>query len=221
MNRSLSKIVIAVLSMCVISCSNDNNDNENEPDSIFTVQQTSSGSHEGYEYVDLGLSVKWAICNVGDSLPYGYGDYYAWGETETKDTFSLKAYHYAGDPNKLPDSCDVARQKMGGNWRMPTKAEFEELLKECKWSCTKYPKTDVYGYKVTAKNKNWMFIPLSGHKVDEYTYDTGKTGILWSSDADQIYPYVLTIYFSGNNDKNQVQRTYPFWGLPVRAVIKE
>lgn len=136
--------------MCVISCSNDNNDNENEPDSIFTVQQTSSGSHEGYEYVDLGLSVKWAICNVGDSLPYGYGDYYAWGETETKDTFSLEAYHYAGDPNKLPDSCDVARQKMGGNWRMPTEAEFEELLNKCDWRCTYYPKTRIYGYKVTA-----------------------------------------------------------------------
>lgn len=217
MNQSLSKIAIAVLSMCVISCSNDDNDGL---DFGSSYQPTSSGSHEGYEYVDLGLpsGLKWAICNVGDSLPYGYGDYYAWGETETKDKYSTSLY--TGDPNKLPDSCDVARQKMGGNWRMPTKAEFEELLNKCEWRCTYFPKTKVYGYKVTAKNKNWMFIPLSGHKVDEYTYDIGKTGILWSSDADHSYPYVLTIYFSANNDNNRVQQTFPYWGLPVRAVCE-
>ena len=57
----------------------------------------------GHEYVDLGLSVKWAMCNVGASSPEEYGDYYAWGETKTKSSY---------DSN----NCETSRKKIGG-WR--------------------------------------------------------------------------------------------------------
>ncbi len=48
----------------------------------------------GHEAVDLGLSVLWASCNVGASFPEDYGDYYAWGETETKNNYAWSTYKW-------------------------------------------------------------------------------------------------------------------------------
>lgn len=52
-----------------------------------------------HEYVDLGLpsGIKWATCNVGADRPEDYGDYYAWGETETKDTYNWSTYKWCSD----------------------------------------------------------------------------------------------------------------------------
>ena len=108
-----------------------------------------SCGHE-HEYVDLGLSVKWATCNMGASSPEEYGDHYAWGETETESTYDWNTYKWCkGSKNTLTKYCtdsdygtvdnktvldpedDVAQVKWGGNWRMPTDAEIEELRENC------------------------------------------------------------------------------------------
>ena len=93
------------------------------------VIETKKGSIEDnkttHEYVDLGLSVKWATCNVGADKPEEYGEYYAWGETEIKESYEPNNYKYVNggsavnDKNVLDIENDVAHQKWGGNWRMP------------------------------------------------------------------------------------------------------
>ena len=106
-----------------------------------------------HECIDLGLSVKWATCNVGAIKPEEYGDYYAWGETETKDVYDWSSYKWCNgssdtltkyNPFKvqgivdsittLDPNDDVAHVKWGGSWRMPTASEFRELMDNCKWT---------------------------------------------------------------------------------------
>jgi hypothetical protein len=102
------------------------------------AEAITEATYNGHAYVDLGLSVKWATCNVGANSPWHYGDYYAWGETATKSTYTENSY--VADIKNHEDingtTFDVARIKWGGNWRMPTKTEFEELVDNCSWEWT-------------------------------------------------------------------------------------
>ena len=112
----------------------------------------------GHEYVDLGLSVKWATCNIGASKPEDCGDYFAWGEDETKPK-------YYPSNNTTENSYfkfrDAARKKWSGTWRMPTANEFQELIDNCEWTWTTQGVLD--GYKVTSKkNGNSIFLPAAG-----------------------------------------------------------
>lgn len=121
------------------------------------------------EYVDLGLSVKWATCNIGAESPEGFGDLYAWGETKAKSDYSWWTYKMGNgllheikkysDAATLKRSDDVAGAIRGGKWRMPTKSEFEELISECEWTWT--TQNDVKGYKITGKNGNSIFLPAT------------------------------------------------------------
>ena len=118
---------------------------------------------DGHEYVDLGLSVKWATCNVGASKPEEYGDYFAWGETSTKEeyteenslTYGKKMSDIAGNAQY-----DAARANWGGSWRMPTEYEWQELIDKCKWEWGKV--TGVKVNKVTGPNGNSIFLPAAG-----------------------------------------------------------
>ena len=131
---------------------------ENNPNNA----QVSSG-----EAVDLGLSVLWASCNVGATSPEEFGDKYAWGETETKDTFTESNYIWY-DPYTLTfadlgkdisgTELDVARVKWGGDWRMPTFSELSELMIKCTWTWANI--NSVNGFKITGQNGNSIFIPV-------------------------------------------------------------
>ena len=154
--------------------------------------------------VDLGLSVKWAACNLGAEKPEEYGDYYAWGETETKANYDWSTYKYAnGDYNKLTKYCpsdrtsywddtgdpdnktvldpedDVVHVKLGGNWRMPTIEEWTELLEKCTWTWT--TQNGVTGRLVTASNGNSIFLPAAGIRERTDFYAFGSYGLYWSS----------------------------------------
>lgn len=141
------------------------------------------GKKNGYEYVDLGLSVKWATCNIGANNPEGYGNYYAWGETYPKKDYkwSNLKYHTRGDDYNshfskyvasskygpvdrivvLDYSDDVARANLGGDWRMPTKSEYEELISNCKLVGIK--RSGVWGIELKSKiNGNTIFFPAAG-----------------------------------------------------------
>ena len=156
-----------------------------------------SGTIAGHEYVDLGLSVKWATCNVGADSPEDYGDYYAWGETKTKsryDTDNCETWEkQIGDIKGT--SRDVAHVKWGGTWRLPTEAECDELLKKCTWTWT--TQGGHAGYKVTGKNGNSIFLPAAGWRDGTSLYGTGSRGSYWSStpfeggtqDACSLYFY--------------------------------
>ena len=153
----------------------------------------------GNEYVDLGLSVKWATCNVGANSPEDYGDYYAWGETSTKSSYDDDNYETCdkdiGDIGST--SRDVARVKWGGSWRMPTRTEFKELLNKdnCTWEWTTLNGRE--GYKVTSrKNGNSIFFPAAGYRNgtslnlrEEYGFYWSST--LWESDTQNAYSLYL------------------------------
>ena len=165
--------------------------------------EDATGTIVGHEYVDLGLSVKWATCNVGASSPEDYGDYYAWGETSTKSSYdedSCATWNKSiGDIGGT--SRDVAHVKWGGSWRMPTVAEFDELLdsENCTWTWT--TQGGHKGYKVTSrKNGNSIFLPAARYRYGTLLRGREEDGGYWSSTPywdGTREAYYLDIYISG------------------------
>lgn len=156
-----------------------------------------------YEYVDLGLSVKWATCNVGASKPKEYGEYFAWGETETKTSYDWASYKwcngssvtlikynttssYGSVDNKttLDLEDDVAHVMWGGSWRMPTIAELQELHNNCTWTWYSSDNTEfggIAGYKVTGYSGRSIFLPAAGYFDGTNLNEVGYRGLYWSS----------------------------------------
>ena len=183
------------------------------------------GTIAGHKYVDLGLSVKWATCNVGASSPEDYGDYYAWGETSTKSSYdegNCATYGKSiGDIGGT--SRDVARVKWGSPWRMPTKAEFDELLNtaNCTWEWTTL--NGKKGYKVTSrKNGNSIFLPAAGWRDGTSLNDTDTWGGCWSSTpvgGDTLHAYSLLYFYSSDHD-HYADWDARFDGRTVRPVAE-
>ena len=191
----------------------------------------------GHEYVDLGLSVKWATCNVGANKPEDYGDYFAWGETKPKSTYNWSTYKwcrgsydtqtkyntsssYGTVDNKktLELSDDAARANWGGSWRMPTDAEWTELREKCKWTLT--TQNGVKGYKVTSKsNGNSIFLPAAGYRYGSSLDSAGSYGDYWSSSLYTDSPYLA--WGVDFNSSNVVRdRNDRYFGFSVRPVCQ-
>ena len=174
MKDGLLKLVLMLSVVFVVSCE------EQLPDGdLYADKYTPSGKLSGHEYVDLGLpsGTKWAICNVGATRIQDHGGYYAWGETKVKSSYDWSTYKWSDDEegyvmtkyfNKndiLAPEDDVAQVKWGGNWRMPTLGELQELSDNCTWTLTNI--SGVNGYKVTSKtNGNSIFLPAAGLRED-------------------------------------------------------
>ena len=180
-------------------------------------------SHNGHEWVDLGLpsGLKWATCNVGASRPGDYGKYYAWGETTTKSIYTLD--NCASKDQSWGDiggnsSRDAATASWGGDWRLPTKKEFEELREHCTWEWT--TQNGHNGYKVTSKkNGQSIFLPAAGWRYDAYETCVGKDGYYWSSTPDEISAdNACDLYFS--EVYHFVDWDYRFDGRSVRPVLE-
>lgn len=137
--------------------------------------------------VDLGLSVKWAPYNIGATTPIAAGDYFAWGETSAKTSYT-KANH------TIDHFEDAAIAQWGGNWRIPTAAEWNELKENCTWKWGSL--NGVFGYKVTSKkNGNSIFLPAVGWRENYSTNDQNYCGYYW-----------LTLL--NPNDPNQARSLY-------------
>ena len=143
------------------------------------------GSLNGHEYVDLGLpsGLKWATCNVGANKPEEYGNYYAWGEIKTKNTYtegnSRTLYKTMKDISGNHEY-DAATANWGGSWRIPTIDELNELRINCSW--TWITQNGVKGYKVTSKkNGNSIFLPAAGFRLGASLSNAGNDGYYWSS----------------------------------------
>ena len=173
---------------------------------IASIGSQDETSENRYEYVDLGLSVKWATCNVGAASPEDYGDYFAWGETQPKSTYNWSTYKWCqGSETTLTKYCtksycgtvdnktqldlsdDAARVNWGGSWRMPTHEELTELREKCNWTWTTH--NGVNGYKVTSKtNGRSIFLPAAS-SGDESSLDyAGTFGNYWSSSFNTDLP---------------------------------
>ena len=197
-----------------------------------------SGTANGHDYVDLGLpsGTKWATCNVGATKPEEYGDYYAWGETTTKSSYSYDNYKWSNDgfdtftkyctssdygtvDNKtvLELADDAARANWGGAWRMPTDAEWTELRENCTW--TWITKNGVNGYEVKSEaNGNSIFLPAAGYRYNGDLYGAGYGGYYWSSSLYTDAPYSAWLVYFGSDDVlgGNFDRYY---GQSVRPVL--
>ena len=167
----------------------------------------------GYEWVDLGLSVKWATCNVGANSPEDYGEYFAWGETSPKSIYTednCETWNQEIDDIKGTNR-DVAHVNWGGDWRMPTEKEFEELLEKCDWEWTGS------GYKVTGPNGNSIYLPATGYRLDVVHCDYGSRGYYWGSTPGDTQGADILYFDSDVRDACWCERDV---GHTVRPVLE-
>ena len=147
------------------------------------------GKMNGHEYVDLGLSVKWATCNVGANSPTEYGNYYAWGEIYTKREYTKEnSRTYGMTISDIADnSCfDAAHFNLHGSGRLPTNAEFEELIDNCESEWT--TQNGVKGRKFTSnKNGKSIFLPAAGCRDGSSLLGEGRVGRYWSSTPSEKF----------------------------------
>ena len=170
----------------------------------------------GHEYVDLGLSVKWATCNIGALSPSEFGDYYAWGETMPKSRYIVGNSKTRGkviaDISGSP--YDAARVNWGESWRLPTKTEFEELKEKCTWRWTS--DGGHYGCRVQGPNGNSIFLPAAGWRDGTALNDAGERGSYWSSAPSEDSSGACSLGFnSGNRYADCYGRGYGYSVRPV------
>ena len=255
MKRIIYLLPVAALLMGVQSCCCDKDDDNNSaPVAAPAIQPN------GDLAVDLGLSVRWATCNVGANTPEEYGDYYAWGDTTTyyepgyaqekpqnhwkegkADGYCLATYKYNNSlvSWRLTKYCnvsewgyegytdsdttlllvdDVAHYKWGGNWRMPTRAEFEELLDNC--DCVYTIQNSVKGLKVTSRKdpSQSIFLPAAGY-YNNKSLASSTTGYYRSSSLYTGDPCRAWKFQFGQNIELDLIMQIRYEGYSVRPVF--
>lgn len=186
------------------------------------------GYVRGHEWVDLGLpsGLKWATCNIGASSPDKLGNYYAWGETRVKSSYSDANYLYKDvlngeyinlGYNISGTEYDAAHVIWGGKWRMPTLEEYQELLNECKLEWTS--RKNVIGILMTGVNGNSIFFPAAGFQNGTTIGSVGSFGYYWVSTLSVNYQgNAYHLYFNSQNCT--MADWHRCFGLPIRPVIK-
>ena len=212
--------------------SDDDDDDDGDGDDDDEEEETSSGTYfGGYEAVDLGddVSVLWATMNVGASSVEGYGNYYAWGETDTKDAYTQASseangiYNYSIEDFSGNAKYDAATANWGSSWRMPTEKEMEELFENCTYENTTTD-NDVRGFLMTGKNGNTIFLPAGGYYGDYTAPSTlmskGVQGHYWTSTpgTNNKNAYYLIITTSSSGGTKDITYYLRYYGRLIRAV---
>ena len=209
-------------------------------DVLSFTTTSGTGTLNGRGWVDLGLpsGLCWATCNVGANSPVGYGDYFAWGETTTKDTYTSETYRYFDESGEITKYCsvsyfgyegfsdnltslessdDAATVNWGAGWRMPTKAEFEELNDNCTKTWT--TQNGVNGQLFTGPNGNSIFLPVAGYRYGNEIYDDNSLdSYYWSSSLYTEAPLsALNLTFRWNENNFMISNNR-YMGQTVRPV---
>ena len=212
---------------------------------IFVPKE--NGVENGYDFIEMGLSVRWATINIGATSPEEYGDLYSWGETELKSDYGWSSYKWCDgtyaymtkyctgrgfgvtdNKTTLEPEDDVAHVKWGGGWRMPTNAEIDELRRKCEWTYTSVNGVD--GFLVTSNVDGYkdrsIFFPIGGYRNETDLMNVGIQGYYWSSSLslrtidDKRGPFdAYCLYLSA--DGNRGYDCYRNFGFCVRPVCKE
>ena len=197
-------------------------------EATYLVRAMTCSATEHPHAVDLGLSVRWACCNVGAGHPEHYGAQYAWGETDPKKGgYSAANYKYVkdldGDGDYFDDddnwihiryhisgtSYDVAHVKWRNGWRMPTISEFYELYNECIWEYT-----NSGNYRVTGPNGRSIIFPVERG-------DDGYVGAYWVgtvSKEENNYRNAYYLHLNGRPPVHKISWDYRYKGFAVRPV---
>lgn len=186
------------------------------------------GVQDGHIYVDLGLptGTLWATMNIGATSPEDYGDYFAWGETETKTDYSWSSYTYGTESNltkynatdgktTLEPTDDAAAVNWGNGWRMPTDAEWQELLNFTNYTWT--TQNGVNGLLFIGSNDNSLFLPAAGYREGSSLGWVGGNGIYWSSSLTMYYTQDAGCFFL-SEFTNLLDGNERFYGYSVRPV---
>lgn len=161
---------------------------------------------ERYQATDLGLSVLWAASNIGADTPEDYGDYFAWGETEPKESYTEENYSYPNQPGEIDGADD--------GWRLPTIGEIDELASQCTWTWTAL--NDICGFRVTGPSGESIFLPAAGQKRGSEVINRDTGGYYWSSTPSQEYSTAAyNLNFAGYTGHWSANRSY---GFTIRAV---
>ena len=184
--------------------------------------------------VDLGLpsGLMWRKYNVGANSEYEKGNYYAWGETVTKQKYDITTYKWVeiigektdytkyNETDKLtllqPED-DAATANLGNNYRTPTVKEWEELLAECTWevatTTNKNNKTVIDYWKVVGPNGNFIILPSAGYYYVDKWKNSGcyqsasEEAINWEIDETNVMPSMYKVIREN--------------GYPVRPVFEK
>ena len=194
---------------------------------IQTACQVVSTPKSDVKYVDLGLSVLWADCNMGADSPTDYGYYFAWGETESKDFFSWNNFHNCeiplpepdsddedffgrsrnNEPLRLPPANDAATVQLGTEWHMPTIQEYNELYANCDYDTVTV--NGVLGLRYTSRVAGYedrsIFIPYGGYIEGGDTIGAGSGFWVWTSESGHYRADVVdssATYVSTSNTVN-------------------
>ena len=190
--------------------------------SVTTLKTADDGTIAGIEYVDLGLSVKWAPFNIGATSPTECGDYFAWGEIETKTEYteanSLTHGIYMEDIGGNPQY-DAARAIWGSTWRLPSREEIEEIVAECTWEWTSVD--GMNGCKITGPNGNHIFVPAAGCYIGAELKMLGQNGMYHSYKMCGDYVnFSYGFHFGEGSDNYQLDWLYRAYGRSIRPVTE-
>lgn len=175
--------------------------------------------------IDLGLpsGTKWACCNVGADKPEAYGDYFAWGETQTKNVYNQNS-SIANiincnneDLNISGTGYDAARVNWGTPWQMPTLDVFKELQNNttCEWTTL----NGVNGTRITGSNGGFIFLPASGRKTGEESKSMGTWGAYWVSSINWWIIAQCDCFHFSSSIELEPSINFGYDGLPIRPVI--
>ena len=228
---------------CTITCASKDGSGVTATCEVIVFEEDNSGSIGGHDYIDLGLpsGTLWATCNIGADNPEDYGDYFSWGETtgynSGKTNFEWSTYKWCNgsydtqtkyntsssygtvdNKTELDLEDDAAYVNWGSNWRMPSKAQFDELINGSYTTTEWTTQNGVNGLKITSKtNGNSIFLPAAGYRNDTSLNDAGSYGYYWSHTLYSSYPYrACSLYF--NSSYFDTYRSNRCGGLSVRPV---
>lgn len=215
----------------------DINDEVHPDNEITTKNINSNLQQKTVEYVDLGLPSGnlWATCNIGANEPWEYGDYFAWAETAPKKVFSWKTYEYRlaiplddtesskytsmDELTTLEVGDDAATQILGKKWRIPSKSDFDELLKQPNKIINNYGGLGKKGIAILGNTGQVLFIPLAGIIGFNGLRDQEYNAALWTNEAD-VYDddYACAFSYYASFHEHSYSKCA---GLNIRAIQKK
>lgn len=219
----MKQLLLSILLLCSLDI----------PAQDVLVTRHSKGMDNGHEWVDLGLSVKWATCNVGANSPQEFGSFFAWAESKPKNSFYWKNYfdsldsqgkkfrYYYNNGGKTHietwECTDAARQIWGGGWRTPSYAEMQELVKKCTW--TQKTINGVKGYEVKGPNGNSIFLPATGWRWGTKHAFQGVGADYWTNAIDSKNSRLAhNLHFEGT--VIGIYSIERYMGRVIRPVVK-